>query len=362
MKNHLLSAAVVAVISAGTQAANAQSSVQIYGILDASVAYSKGIQSKTAVRTGDLMAPRLGFKGSETVSSDLKVNFALEGTVSLDTGLGGASNTNNQTSGATPAAGLTFNRQSWVGLEGAWGELRLGRNFNPTYRQYVTYDPFMGGGIGASQAAMSSLATYEYSPAGLRHSNAIEYWLPSKQALTGQFMYAMGENASGTPNSSDGNYLGGRLAYQLGDWNLGVAAGKMRNAAKQDIKELVLGGRYSLGNGTISAMYTRSETGVGFQQSGWLLGTTWRVQQMEYRASISTSQTENAASQSVGRSQKLAAVAAYHLSKRTAVYVAGAYVRNKDGALSAPLGALTAAEVGSNHNASTLAIGMTHTF
>lgn len=362
MKKHAITAAAVTVLATGTPMANAQSTVQIYGILDASVAYSKGEQSKSALRTGDLMAPRLGFKGTEVVSPSLKVNFALEGTVAHDTGIGGATNTNNQASGAVPAGGFTFNRQSWVGVESTWGELRLGRNFNPTYRQYVTYDPFMGGGIGASQAAVSSLATYEHSPAGLRHSNAIEYWLPIKQALTGQFMYAMGENASGAANSSDGNYMGGRLAYQLGDWNLGIAAGKMRNTAKQDIKELVLGGRYRLGNGTISAMYTRSETGVGMEQSGWLLGTTWRVQQMEYRASFSTSQTDNAASQSVGRSQKLAAVAAYHLSKRSSVYVAGAYVRNKDGARSAPLGALTAAEVGTNHSAKTLAVGMTHTF
>lgn len=362
MKNHLLIATALTALAGSIQSVNAQSTVQIYGILDASVAYSKGEQSKTALRTGDLMAPRIGFKGSEVVARDLKVNFALEAAVSHDTGMGGASNTNNQASGAVPAGGLTFNRQSWVGVESSWGELRLGRNFNPTYRQYVTYDPFMGGGMGASQAAVSSLATYEHSPAGLRHSNAIEYWLPSKQALTGQFMYAMGENSSGAANASDGNYLGGRLAYQLGDWNLGIAAGKMRNTAKRDIKELVLGGRYRLGNGTISAMYTRSETGVGLEQSGWLLGTTWRVQQMEYRASLSASQTENAASQSVGRSQKLAAVAAYHLSKRSSVYVAGAYVRNKDGARSAPLGALTAAEVGTNHNASTVAVGLTHTF
>jgi len=362
MKNYWRIACAMGGIVGSVQGVNAQSLVQVYGILDASLAYSRAEQSKSALRTGDIMASRIGFKGSEVIAPDLRVNFALEGALAFDTGMGGSTNINNQPSGAVAAGGLTFNRQSWIGVESSLGELRLGRNFNPTFRQYVVYDPFLGGGIGASQAAVSSLATYEYSPAGLRHSNAIEYWLPSKKPLTGQFMYAMGENPSGAANSSDGNYLGARIAYQLGDWNVGIAAGKIRNTAKQDIKEIVFGGRYRLGNGAISAMYSRSETGVGMEQSGWLLGTTWRLQQMEYRASISTSQTQNAMSQSEGRSQKLALVAAYHLSKRSSVYVAGAHVRNKAGARSAPLGALTSSEVGANRNVSTVSVGLTHTF
>ena len=358
MKQYLFSAVTVAFLGTSMPSAFAQSNVQIYGILDGSVAYSKGKTSKTALRSGDLKAPRLGIRGSEVISPAIKVNFALEGTVNIDTGNGGATNTNNQASGAIPAGGLVFNRQSWVGIESDWGELRLGRNFNPTYRQYITYDPFNGGGIGASQAAMSSLATYGYSPAGLRHSNAIEYWLPSKQALTGQFMYAMGENA----DNSDGDYFSGRLAYQLGDWNLGVAAGKMRDTSKDDIEDVVLGGNYKLGKSTLSAMYTHSRTGVGFKQEGWLVGGTWHVQQMEYRASFSTSETKDPQARVTGRSHKLAVAAAYHLSKRSTVYIAGAYVRNSKGASSVPLGSLSATEMGPNYNAKTIAVGMIHAF
>lgn len=338
----------------------AQSNVNIYGILDASVAYTKGNSSKTSLRSGDLAAPRFGFRGSEVIKSGLKVNFALEAALNVDTGAGAATNTNNQLSGATASGALTFNRQSWVGLEGNWGELRLGRNFNPTFRQYVIYDPFMGGGIGASQAAHSSLATYGYSPSGIRHSNAVEYWLPSKQALTGQFMYAMGENGSGANNSKDGNYLGGRLAYQFGEANIGIAMGKMRNATLHDIKEMVFGGKYKLGNANLMAMYTRSETGVGSKQKGWLLGATFRKKQMEYRASFSTSSTRNNTGNSIGRTHKIAAVAGYHLSKRTAVYVMGAYSTNSDGAALPLLG--SAADMSLNGSSRTISLGMVHTF
>ena len=343
-------------------AAQAQSNVAIYGILDASFSHAKAVYSKTALRSGDLLAPRLGFRGTEDVGSGLKAHFALEAGLAHDTGTGSAGNTNNQASGAMAAGPLVFNRQSWVGLENSWGELRLGRNFNPTYRQYIVYDPFMGGGVGASQAAQSSLATYGYSPAGLRHSNAIEYWLPSKGALTGQFMYALGENPSNAANASDGKYLAGRLAYQMGDANVGFAGGKMRNAAKGDIDEYVLGGRYKLGDAVLMGMYTRTSDGLGNKQDGWLLGGTLRQQAMEYRLALSTSKLKNASGASAGTTHKLAAIGRYHLSRRSSVYLMGVLTRNSDGASMVPLGALGASETTPNQSARAISVGLTHTF
>lgn len=358
MKTSALAAA--ALLCAG--AAQAQSNVALYGILDASLSHAKAVHSKSAVRSGDLLAPRLGFRGSEDLGAGWKAHFALEAGLAHDSGIGSASNSNNQASGAVAAGPLAFNRQSWVGLEGQLGELRLGRNFNPTYRQYIAYDPFMGGGIGASQAAQSSLATYGYSPAGLRHSNAIEYWLPAKGALTGQFMYARGENASNAANASDGNYLAGRLAYQLGAANVGLAAGKMRNAAKGDIEEYVLGGSYRLGQAVLMGMYTRSQEGLGSRQDGWLLGGTLRQAAMEYRLALSVSKTQDANGAAVGSSRKLAAIGRYHLSKRSSVYLMGVYTRNADGASMVPLGTLSAAETAANRNARAISVGLTHLF
>ena len=344
--------------------AHAQSNVSIYGILDASVSYAKAAQSKTALRSGDLLAQRLGFRGSEDLGSGLKASFMLEAGVSVDTGSGSATNTNNQVTVGTPGGGLTFNRQSWVGLEGAWGALRLGRTFNPTYRQYIDFDPFGGGGLGASQAAQSSLATYGYSPwaVGLRHSNAVEYSLPTKGALTGQFMYAMGENASGADNSSDGNYLAGRLAYKFGQAQIGFAAGQMKNAAKKNVDEYVLGGKYALGDVVLMGMYSYSKEGIGTKQNGWLVGGTMRRNAMAYSLSLSGSQTKNPSGASIGKSQKLAALARYHLSKRSSVYLLGVYTRNSDGANQVPLFALTPADTAPNQNARAISVGLTHAF
>lgn len=344
--------------------AHAQSSVAVYGILDASVAYAKGAQSKTALRSGDLLAQRLGFRGTEDLGSGLKAKFMLEAGVSVDNGAGSASNTNNQASGGTASGPLTFNRQSWVGIEGSWGELRLGRTFNPTYRQYIAFDPFGGGGLGASQAAQSSLATYKYNPwaVGLRHSNAVEYSLPAKGALTGQFMYAMGENASGAANDSDGNYLAGRLAYKFGKAEIGFAAGQMKNLVKKNVDEYVLGGKYALGDVVLMGMYTHSEEGTGKKQDGWLVGGTMRRNAMAYSLSLSTSETKGGNLTETEKSQKLSALARYNLSKRSSVYLLGVYTRNSGGANQVPLFSLVGNEAVRNQNARTVSVGLTHVF
>ena len=345
--------------------AHAQSNVSIYGILDASVTHAKATQSKTLLSSGDLLAQRLGFRGSEDLGSGLKASFMLEAGVSVDSGAGSATNTNNQVSGGTAAGALTFNRQSWVGIEGAWGALRLGRTFNPTYRQYIDFDPFGGGGLGASQAAQSSLATYGYNPwaVGLRHSNAVEYSLPTKSALTGQFMYAMGENASGADNSSDGNYLAGRLAYKFGKAQIGFAAGQMKNATKKNVDEYVLGGKYAFGDLDLMGMYSHSKEGTGKKQDGWLIGGTMRRNAMTYSLSLSGSQTKGGDLTQTQKSQKLAALGRYHLSKRSSVYLLGVYTRNSGGARQVPLFSWTPPNLPEpNQNARTITIGLTHVF
>ena len=59
-----------------------------------------------------------------------------------DVGKGQASNTNNQPSGATDADSLMFNRRSMLYLAGPLGELRLGREWSPTYETFTAkFDP-----------------------------------------------------------------------------------------------------------------------------------------------------------------------------------------------------------------------------
>jgi predicted porin len=328
----------------GAGAAQAQSNVRLYGFMDTSVASIKGGDtSQTRMRSGDLVATRFGISGSEDLGGGNKLNFQLEAGFNGATGAGAV------------GGGLAFNRHAWLGVQGGWGEVRLGRTFNSTMRQLMHYDPFFGGGLAASQAAVSSLAIYQNPQTGLRHTNQIEYWLPQSSPVTGQLMYSMREDGIE-------GYGGGRLAYKAGPLDVGVGYAQYHHAVVERINEASLGAKYSVGNADLFAMVSRSSNARHFKQNGWHIGASLRQQAFEYAVSYSASETEGAGGVPAGKSDKLAGMVRYHLSKRTSVYGLAIYVDNADGAASAPLGSLTAAQVGANNSSRGLSFGLVHAF
>ena len=85
MKKSLIALAALAVVSA----ASAQSSVTIYGQLDAGI-YSMGKVNGTAnalvYGDGAAFSNVVGFKGSEDLGGDLKANFQLESDIQTSNG------------------------------------------------------------------------------------------------------------------------------------------------------------------------------------------------------------------------------------------------------------------------------------
>src|SRR5450830_995671 len=71
--------------------AQAQSTVTLYGIVDAAVmsTTNQAGGTKNEVAAGALSTSRWGFKGSEDLGGGLKANFNLESTLANDTGAGG---------------------------------------------------------------------------------------------------------------------------------------------------------------------------------------------------------------------------------------------------------------------------------
>ena len=70
--------ALGAIALAAATAAQAQSSVTLYGIVDMFVQYGKGDSTTLAVQSGGVSSSRLGFKGSEDLGGGLKANFRFE--------------------------------------------------------------------------------------------------------------------------------------------------------------------------------------------------------------------------------------------------------------------------------------------
>ena len=87
-----LSTVVATLWLAITAAANAQSGVTIYGILDSgveavtNVGASKATVKRVPTLTGGMYPSRLGFRGREDLGDGLSANFVLEQGLAVDQG------------------------------------------------------------------------------------------------------------------------------------------------------------------------------------------------------------------------------------------------------------------------------------
>jgi predicted porin len=206
MKKSLLALAVLGSFAA---AAQAQTSVTIYGVADAGVFYQSkagaGNNSLFAVNSGGMSGSRLGFKGSEDLGGGLKANFQLEMGYNLDTG------SSAQQDGATAGSTL-FGRTSTVGLSGNFGSVNLGRQTD------FAYSGTAGGMATFSHAGyVNKFSSFDGNTQarlqGDRTNNSIRYDMPAFGGLNGGVMLGLGEQAGG--GSAGQTYAAG-LKYDNG--------------------------------------------------------------------------------------------------------------------------------------------------
>lgn len=348
MKKSLIALAVLA----ASGAAMAQSSVTLFGVVDATYAYGSGsVANKSQLTNSGYNSSRLGFRGVEDLGGGLSASFWLEAGVNNDNGTGGVTNTNNQAATST-GGGLVFNRRSTVSLNGGFGEVRLGRDYTPQFWNLTVFDPFGTNGVGTTQTLNSSLG----GPTSVRASNSIGYFLPGKLGgFYGQAQYYMGENLSNAANKKDGNGLALRAGYANGPINVALAFSDTKYLAG-DIKSFNLGGQYDLGMAKIMAHYSSDDIKNGNEGTGFLIGGLIPVGAGEVRLAYSTYKIDTVGADP--RSNKLALGYVHNLSKRTALYTTFARVSNKNGAAQSLNGSVTAA----NRNSTGYDFGIRHSF
>jgi predicted porin len=337
--NKMIAGAGLALVAAGNVCA--QSSVTLYGVVDVAASYYKGEGSggRMKITSGGSQQSRLGFRGTEDLGGGMYAGFELEGGLNPDTGSGQATNTNNQASGAGTASGITFNRKSVVTLAGPWGEVRLGRDYTPSFWVLFAYDPFRTG------VGFGSAATQGASPiTQLRVSNSVSYltrkcYTYECTGFYGQVTYALGENAPG-PTKSDGNTLGLRVGYGGGNWDIAAGRTQTKDAAAGNFEQTMLGGSWDWGGGRLLLLTGRHRTGVASAVLGG--GTRASFAQVgafinvgsDYVPIALTRVTRNDAQH--GGADKFAVGYVHSLSKRTAVYGTLAFIKNK-GSLQLPV-------------------------
>ena len=335
-------------------AAAAQSSVAVYGVMDAAAAHGNGsLTNRSLLVSGANTTSRIGFRGTEDLGGGLKAGFVLEGQVFVDSGDGQPTNTNNQTTSTTPAGGFTFARRSTVSLMGGWGEVRLGRDFTAHYRNRVEVDPFGNAGVGAIQPFAGSIG----GVVSTRASNMIGYFLPSDLGgLYGQLQVYAGEG--GPTGGGSGQSV--RVGYEKGPVNVSLAYGRTRyptTATEGDITTQNIGVQYNAGFARLmGGLYRdRVERTAPVTARGWTLGTVVPIGVGEVKLALSRYGTDAGAHPDV---KKVSTGYVHFLSKRTALYATYARVFNAGGANTA----LNSSTTAPNTQSAGYDIGLRHTF
>lgn len=251
MKKSLLA---LAALTAFAGVASAQSSVTAFGIIDLAARNVKNHSgSINSLSSGGQATSRIGFRGVEDLGGGLRAGFWIESEVGPDTGSAGST--------VGSATNVFWARRATVSLMGGFGEVRLGRDWSPTYSSFNTVEIF--GYVGVASPANLRGAFYSNAGSGtataVRQSNAISYFLPNMGGLTGQVQVSAGE---GTANQNKS--MGARLGYAAGPLTVVGGWGKMDKhlAMTDDLTTWNVGGRFNFGFATIGGMYEVSEYAV----------------------------------------------------------------------------------------------------
>ena len=305
MKKSLLA---LAALTAFAGAASAQSSVTLFGVIDMSVRDVKNGSAGniTSLSTDGNASNRLGFRGIEDLGGGLRAGFWIEGAMSPDTG----------------GTGQNWQRRSTVSLMGAFGEIRLGRDYTPSFWNHTIFDPFGTNGVG-SELNVFALANSSATTL-VRANNTVGYFLPSLGGVYGQVQVAAGEGTTGN------KYFGGRVGYSGGPVNVAFAYGQTPKTGTmtQDESEFNVGGSYNIGFMTVEGLYAESKSDPA-KNTSYLLGLLVPVGAGTIKFSYNDTKFDTGSA-----SAKVTMVAAgyvYDLSKRTALYAHVAQVNNDAG-------------------------------
>lgn len=250
-------------------AAHAQSGVQVYGVVDMYVgkkqlASASGL-SQTVADSGGMTTSQWGMRGTEDLGGGLKASFEMSGFFRADTG-----DTGRFTNDAM------FSRTTYVGLQGNWGLLRLGRITTPNFVSTIRLNPF------GDSVALNPISLHTYiggqpmdaaiasgGAAGISDSsfsNAVAYTSPNVAGFVGALSYGIGE-ASGGANRKVGyslTYGSGPLLVSLSGEDVNqptlpappvVPAGNQ----KQGQSTWQLGASYDLGSVKLFAQHSRTD-------------------------------------------------------------------------------------------------------
>ncbi|HJV82379.1 porin [Noviherbaspirillum sp.] len=300
----------LAVLGAFAGAASAQSSVNIYGLIDTGIVGESGgaAGSVTKMTSGVTAGSRLGFRGKEDLGGGLSAQFVLEAGLLTDTG-------------ASAQGGLLFGRQAFMGLGGGYGTVLLGRQYTPIHLVLSgVADPFQAGWAGNAGNLIPR-------PQGSRTNNMVRYATPNVNGFSAEVAYGLGETAG---NNSANRALGGAVGYASGPLTVRLGYHNVNNAAATDsAKNTLLAGTYDFKPVKMHLAYGINKGAGVVDNRDMLIGATIPFGASKVLASYIRKDDKSGAN---ADANQFALGYMYSLSKRTDLYLAYARISNKNGA------------------------------
>ncbi|KAA0179180.1 MULTISPECIES: porin [Cupriavidus] len=334
MKMKLFAAAVAALAAGG---AYAQSSVTLYGVVDAGIEYNNNAgpngDNLFRMQSGGQSGSRWGLRGVEDLGGGLKGLFVLESGFDIDTGRSGQDN-------------RLFGRAAYVGLQNQFGTLTLGRQQTVMYDFGLQFDPMAI----APRYSITSIAPEFQS----RADNTVKY-VGKFGGLTASAMYSFrneGQEEAGAFRR--GQEYGALLSYAAGPFAVGAAydethgttvavpgapAGTVVDASGRRIRRATVAGSYAFGpaKAFVGYRWAKAADGAVLPGAPSVDNSTSNLYWagLAYQLTPAFSVTGAAYYQDFRRTGadpwQFALTGDYALSKRTDIYASVSYALNKDG-------------------------------
>ncbi|RFU45139.1 porin [Paraburkholderia sp. DHOC27] len=346
MKKTLIIAGVMGAFAIN---AHAQSSVTLYGTLDAGLVYAnnEGGHNNWQQGSGSVSDTYFGLRGSEDLGGGLHAIFTLESGFNLNSGKFTESNT-------------LFNRQAFVGLQSdQYGTLTLGR-------QYDSVVDYLGPLSEAGSGYGNNLAAHPFDNDNLDNSfsikNAVKYQSANYAGFRFGGLYGFSNDAGQFSNnrawSAGASYNNGPLnvaaAYlqlnnSLTNANTGGATspgdGNNANLTAALQRTYGVGANYAYGPATVGLLYTHTQdnnviagaqngtaftipTGMNLHLDNYEINGKYALTPaLSLAAAYTFTDGRVTGSQGTGdpKWHTVSLQADYSLSKRTDVYVEGVY-------------------------------------
>jgi predicted porin len=336
------SALALFALTAIAGAAQAHSSVKLYGLINTDVGQYQeaGSPKLKGMKSGNMATSFWGIGGAEELGGGTKAIFAMEGFFLADSGSQGRFNGDN-----------FFARSAYVGLSGDWGLVKMGRNTNLTFLSLLLFNSF-GDSFGFSPTILHYFTDGRGFSARLQGdsgwSNSITYASPKFAGFQVNVQGAFSEGSTNGSPSYGGNVIynaGGPFSATVSYQTVGTGAGVVVNQQKENT--WTAGAAYDFGFAKFFVQYGKiKDKQYATENKIWDVSASVPVTP---KSSVLLAYGHSKLNTVVTPKRKTASVAYdYFLSKRTDVYVT--YMNDK-----LPDAALYA-------TGNTFAVGIKHAF